>query len=148
MRVIADVSSHTVTPATDLALILRNLSPKLTEDRWVFCVAREMPGALTCTPLMTFRESEGLTLVVPKTVAQSLGLRSSELYRQIILTVHSSLEAVGVTAAVSSALAGAGISCNIVAAFYHDHVFVRDVDAERALEVLKVLSANSEQNAT
>jgi hypothetical protein len=132
------------TTTTDLALLLSNLSPELAKESWMFCVVPEMPAALACTPLMTFHEPEGLTLIVPKSAAESSGLRGSGPYRQIILTVHSSLEAVGLTAAVSSALTGAGISCNIVAAFHHDHVFVRDIDAERALAVLKALSANPE----
>jgi hypothetical protein len=125
---------------TELAHLLRNLSPQLAKESWVFCSVPEMPETLPCKPLMSFHESEGVTLVVPKSAAESLHLGGSGPYRQIILTVQSSLEAVGLTAAVSSALAGAGISCNIVAAFHHDHLFVRDIDAERALGVLEILS--------
>jgi hypothetical protein len=63
--------------------------------------------------------------------------------RQITLKVHSSLEAVGLTAAFSRALTEAGISANVVAAYYHDHIFVPATDAERAIEALRQLSAAS-----
>jgi hypothetical protein len=132
-----------VTPATDLALILRTLSPRLAEGLWMFCQARELPASPTCTPLMSFREPEGLTLIVAQAEAERLGLQRSGPYRQIILTVHTSLDAVGVTAAVSAALAREGISCNVVAAFHHDHLFVRDADARHALDTLERLSAES-----
>ncbi len=57
--------------------------------------------------------------------------------------MHSSLEAVGLTAAVSAALTEAKISCNVLAGFHHDHLLVPVADAERALEVLHELSAGS-----
>lgn len=108
----------------------------------MFCTVPRIPAGLADEPLMTFREAEGLTLIITKEAADSLGLRGSEIHRQITLGVQTSLEAVGLTAAVSSALAGAGISCNVVAAYYHDHLFVAEANAQRALELLRVLSAN------
>ena len=118
-----------------------NPAPSLTDERWVFCTVARMPAHLPVAPLMTFREAEGLTLVLPKAAAESLGLQSSATFRQITLTVQSSLEAVGLTAAVSSALARAGIACNIVAAYHHDHLFVPEASAHKALEVLQSISA-------
>jgi len=69
------------------------------------------------------------------------GLRHGFRCRRITLTVHSSLEAVGLTAAVAGALARQGISANVVAAFYHDHIFVPRDQAERAVAVLEKLGA-------
>ena len=124
----------------DLATLLKNLAPQVSEESWVFCVAPRVPEALTRPPLMTFREEEGLTLVLPEAAAASLGLLASRVYQQITLTVYSDLDAVGLTAAVSSILADAGISCNVVAAFHNDHLFVPERDAQRALELLEKLS--------
>jgi hypothetical protein len=56
------------------------------------------------------------------------------------LTVYSSLEAVGLTAAFSRALSEGGIGCNVVAAFYHDHIFVDRKDAKKAMEILNRFS--------
>ena len=132
---------------SDLATLLRDLSPRLYEDRWVFCTGPRVPPGLECPPLMTFREPEGLTVVISKEAADSLGLTGSGIYRQITLTVCSSLEAVGLTAAVSSVLADAGISCNVVAAYFHDHLFVPETDAQRALELLRALSEKAPPGA-
>jgi hypothetical protein len=61
----------------------------------------------------------------------------------ISLDVHSSLEAVGLTAAFATALGNEGISANVIAAYYHDHIFVPTADAERAVAALKALSGGS-----
>ena len=60
--------------------------------------------------------------------------------RRITLRVHSALDGIGLTAAVSAALTEAGIACNVVAALHHDHVFVPAPDAARALSALEALS--------
>lgn len=90
-----------------------------------------------------FREAEGVTVIVPRESAARLGLEYSYVAAWITLTVHSSLEATGLTAAVATALAEAGISCNVVAAYFHDHIFVARSDGERALRVLEDLSRGS-----
>jgi predicted N-acetyltransferase YhbS len=91
------------------------------------------------------REAEGLTVVLPRAVADREGLSYSFVGAWITLQVHSALEAVGLTAAVSKALAGARISCNVLAGFHHDHLLVPVADAPRALETLAELSARSSQ---
>lgn len=91
-------------------------------------------------PIATFKELEGLTLVLTKDKADNAGLNYEGVFRQITLTVHSSLDAVGLTAAVSTKLAAKGISANIIAAYYHDHIFVSSEQAEQALLALKELS--------
>jgi hypothetical protein len=58
-------------------------------------------------------------------------------FARITLTVHSALEGVGLTAAVSGALAEQGIACNVVAGFHHDHLFVPWERREEALGVLR-----------
>lgn len=91
------------------------------------------------------REAEGLTVVLPRAVADKEDLAYGFVGAWITLQVHSALEAVGLTAAVSKALAEARISCNVLAGFHHDHLLVPVADAPRAMEVLAELSAHSRQ---
>ena len=86
-------------------------------------------------PVGMFQEKEGITVILPREQADGLSLPYSLACAWITLTVHSSLEAVGLTAAISQALAEANISCNVVAAYYHDHLFIPIADADRAMEV-------------
>lgn len=89
------------------------------------------------------REAEGLTVVLPRAEADRLGLAYDFVGAWITLQIHSALEAVGLTAAVSRALTDAGISCHVLAGFHHDHLLVPVADAPRALEVLAGLAARS-----
>ncbi|CAI2303402.1 ACT domain-containing protein [Vibrio parahaemolyticus] len=127
---------------TDLDELLSSMSPKLMESEFVFCT---VSGALAdysdLNPVSTFIESEGLTLLLEKSVAENAGLSFDGTYSQITLTVHSSLEAVGLTAAVASKLASKGISANVIAAYYHDHIFVQSGKAEAAVSALEEFSA-------
>ena len=91
-------------------------------------------------PVGTFREPEGLSLIVRRTEADRAGWQYSETFKLIRLSVHSGLNAVGLTAAVSGCLAEKGIACNMVASFHHDHVFVPEHQAEAALSSLQHLS--------
>ena len=128
---------------TDLGRLLATLSPRLDPARYVFVIAdagEEPP--LRESVLMLFREAEGTTLVVPADDVAAVD-GAGPLFRRITLGVHSSLAAVGLTAAVSAALTEAGISANIVAAYYHDHLFVPDDDADRALAALESLQRSA-----
>jgi hypothetical protein len=89
---------------------------------------------------MTFRESEGTTIIVRKETADQLNLKYDFIAAWITLTIHSSLDAVGLTAAFSTALANEGISCNVVAGYFHDHLFVNSEDAENAMKILQTIS--------
>jgi hypothetical protein len=57
--------------------------------------------------------------------------------------MHSSLEAVGLTAAVATALAARGIAANVIAGARHDHVFVPAARADDALAALRDLAAGA-----
>lgn len=125
---------------THLRTLLASMKPVLHTGDYVFCVA---PGSAKINHndiVATFREEEGVTLILEKSKADELNLRYYFVAAWITLTVHSSLDAVGLTAAVSTALAQRGVSCNVVAAFYHDHIFVKRSDAATALEILNHLS--------
>ncbi|HCE1908433.1 TPA: ACT domain-containing protein [Vibrio parahaemolyticus] len=127
---------------TCLDELLRSMSPKRMESEFVFCtVSGVLTDYVDLNPVATFIESEGLTLVLEKSVAENAGLSFDGIYNQITLTVHSSLEAVGLTAAVASKLASKGISANVIAAYYHDHIFVQSGKAEAAVSALEEFSA-------
>ena len=124
----------------DGAAMVAGMSPVLDPVPYgFFCIPAGAPpeaGAVWAHALAAFREDEGLTLVLPLAVARDLNLPCDMPMRRITLTVFSALDGVGLTAAVASALAGAGIACNMIAAFHHDHVFVPEGDADAALAVL------------
>lgn len=130
------------TGETDLANLLKGMLPVLQPEILVFAtVPHGTPLEMESLGVIgSFREAEGLTLILPEGRAIAAGLLRSAPMRQIALTVHSSLEAVGLTAAISTALSRDGISANVVAAYYHDHVFVPERDAVRALAVLRRLA--------
>ncbi|MDY0815009.1 ACT domain-containing protein [Kitasatospora purpeofusca] len=126
----------------DLATLLRDLRPELNPGRYVYCtLPAKVPAGLR--PVATVAEPEGVTVVVPQEEADALGLRYEYVAAWITLRIHSSLEAVGLTAAVATRLAEEGLSCNVVAGYHHDHLFVAADDAERALHALGELSARS-----
>ncbi len=123
----------------DLPALLRGMSPRLHPGAYVYA---QVDGAVPdgAEPVVTVREDEGLTLVLPRQQADALGLPYDFVAAWITLEVHSALEAVGLTAAVSRALTDAGISANMVAGFTHDHLFVPHPRATDALHALQSLS--------
>lgn len=125
----------------NLKALLRDMKPEMRDGVFVFCTiaaGERLPAIVT--PLLTFHEQEGITLVVLRDEAERAGLRHQFASRLLTLTVHSSLEAVGFLAAISARLAEAGISVNAVSAFHHDHLFVPEHRADEALAVLQDLS--------
>ncbi|MDC0598405.1 ACT domain-containing protein [Gammaproteobacteria bacterium] len=126
---------------TDLESLLSTMSPELDKREFVFCSLDKLTAeVLQLKPIGTFQEEEGVTLVLERGIADQSQLGYSGVFKKITLKVHSSLEAVGLTAAVSNALASNGISANVIAAYYHDHIFVPAKVAASALEILQLLS--------
>lgn len=123
---------------TDLALLLSSMTPQVMTGEFVFCTLQNARYGdhAQLSPLASFQESEGLTLILPRENAEESDFAYDTVFSCITLTVHSSLDAVGLTAAVAGALAAAGISANVVAAHYHDHIFV---PSDRAVDALSVL---------
>lgn len=127
-----------MTGITDLQRFLRSMQPELHVAEFVFCaLAHDAPVPSSVTPVMTFREDEGLTLIVERGMAEATGLVGTFACRRITLNVHTSLEAVGFLAAITTRLAASGIGVNPVSAFYHDHLFVPADRAEAALAILR-----------
>ncbi len=129
---------------TDLDALLRGLAPRRNPGAFVFT---SVPGAVPegADPVVVVREDEGTALVLARERADALGLPYAYVAAWITLQVHSALEAVGLTAAVSRALTDAGVSANVVAGLVHDHVFVPVERADEALEVLEALAARARQ---
>ena len=123
----------------DLARMLATIEPKLQDGDYVFCSIGDGTAVDIKDVVLYFTEEEGPTLILKKEKADQLGFDYAFVAAWITLTVHSSLEAVGLTAAFSKALADKGISCNVVAAYYHDHIFVAQKDAREAMAVIRGL---------
>jgi hypothetical protein len=129
-------------PVKDTQAMISGMAPVLDPEIYHFCV---LPGGMDQTSLKSqaiasFVEAEGLTLILTDRVAQDARLASDLPMQRITLTVHSALDGVGLTAAVATALADAGIACNMVAAYHHDHAFVPAADAKRAIDILRALA--------
>ena len=126
---------------TNLGRLLRVMTPHLVNKKFVFCtLAEENLKKINLAPLLLFKEEEGITIIVEKEIADSASLSYSEVWALITLSVHSDLSAVGFLAAITKKLAKAGISINVVSAYYHDHLFVPASLAKKAMLKLKELS--------
>lgn len=131
--------SAVVVGETDLQRLLAGLAPELAERPRAI---RSQPAseAVPADAIMLFREQEGTTIVVAVDDAAVADTQDKALWAQITLRIHSSLEAVGMLAAIASALAARDIPCNAVSAYYHDHLFVPWVRREDAIDALRELS--------
>lgn len=129
-------------PVTDLGHLLRALEPELHGGEYRYCTVEAVPSGID--PVVVIAESEGTTLVLPKEQAEQLELAGVFPCAWITLRVPSALDAVGLTAAVATALTVDGITCNIVAGYHHDHLFV---PFDRAADAMAALAALSHTHA-
>ncbi len=133
----------TMSGETDLVKLLSSMSPQLRPGVFVFAAVDQWPA--DAEVLASVVEAEGISLVIAQQDADRLGLRYDFRAGWITLEVHSALAAVGLTAAVSTALATSGISCNVMAGYYHDHLLVPLDRVEQALTVLRDVAAGRHQ---
>lgn len=128
-------------PITDLRMLLRSMEPRLHDGEFDFCtIAAGVAVGAGLHPVVTVAEVEGTTLVLPVAEAAAQGHPETFRCRWITLTVNSALNAVGLTAAVATALTHDGISCNVVAGFHHDHLFVPADSAQAAMSAIGALA--------
>lgn len=131
-----------MTGENNLQKLLASMAPELLDGEFVFCTFKNARYGdfAELEPIAAVKETEGLTLVIPKTRADEQNLTYDSVFKGITLTVHSSLDAIGLTAAFSDKLAEYGISANVIAGYYHDHIFVQNEHAARAVAALKTLA--------
>ena len=120
----------------NLDTLLSHMQPVLNEGEYVFCSVKNTDHIPTEMTICEMKEKEGITVVLSKRDAEKLGLTYETVMSWITLNVHSSLDAVGLTAAFSSELSKNNISCNVIAGYFHDHIFVNIKDGDKALHVL------------
>ena len=125
---------------TNLSILIKNMQPVLQEGDYVFTLVEDIRTLNLEEILFYFREKDEITVVVKREYADAQKLSYNYVSGWITLNIHSSLEAVRLTAVFSTFLAKEGISCNAVAALYHDHIFITKADAANALETLKKIS--------
>jgi hypothetical protein len=129
----------------NLDKLLKEMKPILNNKEYVFCtLPRELVAERNLSPLLTFEENEGTTIIIEKKIADANALSYNGVWVLITLTVYSDLSAVGFLARITEKLARSGISVNVVSAYYHDHLFVPSELAGKSIEILNNLSKASQ----
>lgn len=125
---------------TNLDRLIASLSAILVDGLYVFATIQSDQEPLNISPRMVFREAEGTTYILLKSEAESLGLPYEFPCRMITLNIHSSLQAVGFMARITTELAKQDMGVNPVSGFFHDHLFVPDGREADALKILEEMS--------
>jgi len=129
-----------MTGEKNLSKLLQGMTPVLNDGTYVFSTVKDSASIHNDDILSEFKEKEGTTIIISKDKADTLNLPYTYIASWLTLMIHSSLDAVGLTAVFSTALAKHNVSCNVVAGYYHDHIFVAVEDTEKALSVLTAIS--------
>ena len=120
----------------NLDVLLKTMQPHLRDGKWVFRTSENPFDSATLeTAILMFREPEGITIISPATPTDY----DLPIWSMITLSIHSSLEAVGFLAAITTSLAAMDIPVNAVSAYYHDHIFVPYGRRDDAMECLRCM---------
>ncbi|PCI88157.1 MAG: ribonuclease H family protein [Hyphomicrobiales bacterium] len=127
---------------TNLPKLIASMQPELQPHIYVFAKTNDKTLATSLNPIMQFQEPEATTLILRQTIAKKHSLDHEFPCRMITLKIHSSLQAVGFLALITSHLAKHNIAVNPVSGFYHDHLFIAHDKAEQAMTALAELTTN------
>jgi uncharacterized protein len=128
---------------TSLTTLLRSMSPQLHDQPYGIVLANDAAPFALGNVFATITEDEGVTLVATAAALAQAGYDVPSPWARITLQIHSSLEAVGLTAAFATALGKVGISANVIAGFHHDHIFVQWDKRHTAVAALAALSRSA-----
>lgn len=129
----------------DLTEIFKHLQIDINEVNVVYVTVPTDfdQDLLNFEPICMFKENEGTTLIIPESQASRIDFEKSKPMAWLTVKAHTDLESIGFTAALSAALSSVEISCNVIAGYYHDHLFVPVDDAQRAKDTLEELRAGA-----
>ncbi|CAM1334425.1 ACT domain-containing protein [Tenacibaculum aestuariivivum] len=125
-----------------LKTLIQKMKPHLNNGEYIFTTVNTINKIAVNDIIGQFKENEGITLILERQKADKLNFKYNFIASWITLEIYSSLDAVGLTAIFSTELAKHNISCNVVAGFYHDHIFIDKKDEDKAISVLTNLSNN------
>jgi len=109
----------------------------LNKGEYVFCSIIDINKININNIICSFKESEGYSIIISKEEAIKNNLPFYFVSAWITLEIDSTLDSVGLTSSFSRELTNAGISCNVIAAYHHDHIFV---PYKKRLKAVKILS--------
>lgn len=129
-----------MTGQTNLQEVLDSMQVSCDEVKYGFATV-EQDGTIDFDDrvLGAFRETEGLTLIADVNYLDDKAIEHEGPFAKLTIDVHTSLELVGLTAVLATKLADNNISANVVAAYFHDHVFVQHTHRDEAISVLQSL---------
>ena len=123
---------------TDLAAMLATLAVQRRPGIFAYIAVEVPTPGLIAAAHALVKEGRLTTIVLPVDAAERAGQATDVRFAWLTLTVQSSLDAVGLTAAVSARLAALGIPCNVLAGYHHDHLLV---PVDRVDDAVAVLTA-------
>lgn len=128
-----------MTGQTNLQKVLASMQLGCDDTEYGFATLSDGTDILVNDVLGTFYEAEGLTVIANIDYLKSKQYEFEGPFAKLTVEVHTSLELVGLTAVLATKLAEAEISANVVAAYFHDHVFVQYDLRSKAMDALNAL---------